>query len=634
MLIAALNSTGCLGKNKIVKRTVQDLYQEALQSAEGRPEVVRPAVPESGVGKFDANGNRTFSQPCDGIPIEMMEPSPSWESDVPVGSAVATPVKKKSEVPRAPTATKAELSRVENQEFQDDGDFPNGESLDAIDEDPLPMRELQLRDIGTEDESHMDESHMEDRNPPVVSTLSTRKHRQLLSKASASAGKVSSPSEKQKTPLTSRSKNKKSEVVQASFRDTGRVVAVSAPGEFRETMNDADSMDDMGITESFDQTDIREAINIIAAQAKKSVVIDDTIGGVVSAEIIDEEFESALKSLLQPLALYYAKDGDRYIIAPADPDSPLYPFIAKRSLYAPKFQETANVTSMLPMRYKKYFQISQERNLIVIDAPNRIAEEIEERLLELDKPIPQVELEAIVCVVAPDSSFRFGLDWGHRVGGGESEDLNVSMNNLGLKSAVSADGARNLFSNTAVTSAFVRLLAQEGYITIRAAPRVTAKDGEKASISINRETFFSPQPNNSSVFFQQSFQKVEAGISMEITPRIHDDMVNVKIGKVDVSEIIGNQTANAELSSIAPPNINRRMISTEVMVRDGHTIRIGGLVQRQTVDRIAQVPFFSSIPIAGKLFESIEKQEQDAEVAIFICPRIVPVSTLCPEFTP
>jgi type II secretory pathway component GspD/PulD (secretin) len=590
---------------------------------------VRPAVPESGVEQFDAAGNRVSSQSCDGIPIELVEPSLPFESSIPVGSSVSSPVKTESGVQRVPTVTHQDLTRKDSRDFNDRSDLNEADTPEINDEEPLPLLERHKPELDSENESLM-----EDQDPPVVSTVSTRKHRQLLSKATAATRKASAKLDPQNLQIASRSKPKKSEVVHASFRDTGRIVVVSAPGELEDPLTDSDTMDDMGITESFDQTDIREALNIIAAQAKKSVVIDDTIGGVVSAEIINEDFEVALKSLLQPLALYYAKDGDRYIIAPADPDSPLYPYIAKRSLYAPKFQDTASLTSMLPMRYKKYFQISAERNLIVIDAPNRIAEEIEERLLELDKPIPQVELEAIVCVVAPDSSFRFGLDWGHRVGGAESEDLNVSMNNLGLRSAVSADGARNIFSDFAVTSAFVRLLAQEGYITIRAAPRVTAKDGEKANISINRETFFSLQPNNSSVFFQQSIQKVEAGISLEITPRVHDDMVSVKIGKAEVSEDIRTQAANAELSSVVYPIINRRTVSTEVMVRDGHTIVIGGLVQRQTVDRIAQVPFFSSIPIAGKLFESIEKQEQDAEVAIFICPRIVPVSALCPEFTP
>lgn len=581
LVIAALASTGCLGRNKTVKRTVQDLYQEALHSAARRPEIVRPAIPESGVERFDAAGNRVSSLSCDGIPIEMVEPFTPYESnDDPRASSISSSVKMESGTPRVPPATRGEGTRKESTDLKEGADLDEGSGF---------------IDSGTLESSRLNH---------------------------------------QKSKAESRSQPKKSEIVLASFRDTGRTVVVSTPGQLQDTLADSNTMNNVRITESFDQIDIREALNIVAAQAKKSVVIDDTIGGVVSAEIINEEFEAALKLLLQPLALFYARDGDRYIIAPADPDSPLYNYISKRRLYAPRFQDIANLTSMLPMRYKKYFQISPERNLIVIDAPNRIAEEIEERFLELDKPIPQVELEAIVCVVAPDSSFRFGLDWGHRVGEANSEDLNVSLNNLGLKSVVSADGARNVFSDFAVTSAFVRLLAQEGYITIRAAPRVTAKDGEKANISLNRETFFSLQPNNNSVFFQQNIQKVEAGISLEITPRVHEDMVNVKIGKAEVSEDIRTQAANAELSSVVFPIINRRTVSTEVMVRDGHTIVIGGLVQRQTVDRIAKVPFFSSIPIAGKLFESIEKQEQDAEVAIFICPRIVPVSSLCPECTP
>jgi type II secretory pathway component GspD/PulD (secretin) len=215
------------------------------------------------------------------------------------------------------------------------------------------------------------------------------------------------------------------------------------------------------------------------------------------------------------------------------------------------------------------------------------------------------------------------------VGTETDQTFKVGINGLALNSAVSGQGTKDAFSNVAITSSFVRLLAQEGYVTIRAAPRVTAKDGEKANISINRETFFSLQPASTNVFFRQDVQKVEAGISLEITPRIHHDMVSVVIGKAEVSEDIRSSSTSNDNSANSFPIINRRQVSTEVMVRDGHTIVIGGLVQRQTVDRIAKVPFFSSIPLLGKLFQTIEKQEQDAEVAIFITPRIVPTDHLC-----
>lgn len=381
------------------------------------------------------------------------------------------------------------------------------------------------------------------------------------------------------------------------------------------------------VTEIFEQTDIREALQILASFCHETVIIDDTIGGVTSASIENETFEAALEKILLPLGLVFVRHQDRYLVAPPDPDSPLFTYVAQRRTFSPSYHDINSLVDLLPARYKPFFQVSVERDMVVIDAPQAIADEIVLRLNELDQPVPQIELEAIVCVVAPDSAFRFGLDWSHAVSTNNLESLNVGMSGLALTSSASRAGIKNAFSDFAVTSTFVRLLAQEGYITIRAAPRVTAKDGEKASISINRETFFSLQPTSSNVFFQQNIQKVEAGISLEITPRVHGDIVSVNISKAEVSEDIRSSSANPDLSANPYPIINRRVVSTDVNVRDGHTIVIGGLVQRQTVDRVNRVPFFASIPVAGKLFQSIEKQEQEAEVAIFISPRIVPADS-------
>ncbi len=61
-----------------------------------------------------------------------------------------------------------------------------------------------------------------------------------------------------------------------------------------------------------------------------------------------------------------------------------------------------------------------------------------------------------------------------------------------------------------------------------------AKDGEKATISINRETFFQPtQPSNSSLLFRQDVQKVDAGITLEIIPTIRGDNVSVNIARAE-----------------------------------------------------------------------------------------------------
>lgn len=378
------------------------------------------------------------------------------------------------------------------------------------------------------------------------------------------------------------------------------------------------------ITESFEQTDIREAIQILADYGGHSVVIDETVGGVTSAQIREETFDQALEKILLPLGLVFVIHDGKYLIVPPDPDSPLFSYVAERTQYYPKYHDIAALIELLPPRYKPFLQSSTERNIALIDAPHAIAKEITRRLQEIDKPVPQIELEAIVCVVAPDKGLRFGLDWGHVVGIEGIDSLKAGMTGLTFSGQMSPNGAQNAFSDFAVTSAFVRLLAQEGYVTIRAAPRVTARDGEKAMISIQRETFFSLQPTNSNLLFRQDVQKVDAGISLEIVPRVHGDIVNVQIVKAEVSEDLRSSDSRPELTSNPYPIINRRTVSTEVNVRNGNTIVIGGLVQRQTVDRINRIPFLSRIPVAGNLFTTVEKQEQDAEVAIFISPKIVP----------
>ena len=378
------------------------------------------------------------------------------------------------------------------------------------------------------------------------------------------------------------------------------------------------------MTDMFDQTDIYEVIQILSTHFKVPIVADDTIGGLITATIEDETLDAILTKILLPLGLIHAQHEGRYIIAPPDPGSPLFTYIAKRTTYSPSNHNVASLVMLLPSRYRNFIQTSPERNIAVIEAPDRLLKEITTRLVELDTPIGQVELEAIVCVVSPDSGFRFGLDWNHVVGVNDAQSLKIGLAGLAMSGSASKNGIQDAFSDFAVTSAFMRLLAQEGYITIRAAPRVTARDGEKASISLNRETFFSLQPDASNVFFRQDVQKVEAGISLEIVPRIHGDMIAVEIAKAEVSEDI-RSSSNADVSSNPFPIINRRVVSTKVNVRDGNTIVIGGLVQRQTVDKINRVPGLSGLPGIGKLFQTVEKQEQDVEVAVFISPRIVPM---------
>ena len=381
------------------------------------------------------------------------------------------------------------------------------------------------------------------------------------------------------------------------------------------------------VSEVFEETDVREVLQILQTATGATIIVDDQVGGTTSAQLNKVGLDEALTQILLPLGYVWVYRDGVYMVAPPDPQSPLYGFISRRFQYTALNHPARKLADLLPPRFKNFYQVSEDRNIIVIDAPEMIGRDLEARLQELDQPVQQVMLEAIVCVTSPESNFRFGMDWNHVVTANGVDQLNVGITGLAMKGSANSAG-NNALSDFSVTSAFVKLLSQQGYVTIRAAPRVTAKDGEKATISIARETFFTLQPNSNQLFFNNNFQKVEAGISLIITPHVRGDLVAMEIEKAEVSEDIRtNEDLSAQTSSATFPIINRRQVSTKVDVRDGQTIAIGGLIQRQTVDKVTRIPFLGDLPAVGALFRSVEKQERDVEVAIFISPRIVPLFT-------
>ncbi|MBC8115499.1 MAG: protein transporter [Candidatus Saccharimonas sp.] len=376
------------------------------------------------------------------------------------------------------------------------------------------------------------------------------------------------------------------------------------------------------VSEIFEETEIRQAIQILATQAGQSVVVDDRVGGVTSAHIENEPFDSALRKILLPLGFVFKRNGDQYLIGVIDPQSAMFPQIAESLEFRPMHLAPLELMQLLPDSLKKYVQVIEKRNLMLIEAPEDIAQRIALRLEQSDRPVPQVILEAMVCVINPTKSFQFNVDAKQSLTVDGKDLLNVGLTGLAFTGQATPAGMKNAFSDFALTSVFLRLLAQEGYVTIRAAPRVMAKDGEKATISISRETFFSVQPINAGLIFQSNLQQIDAGITLDITPVVRGDTVTVNIERAEVSEPI-RQPDQADNNALRFPLINRRKVATTVHVQDGQTIVIGGLVQRQTIDRVSRIPYLGDMPYVGRLFQYIDQEDAEAEVVIFIAPRIV-----------
>ncbi len=141
-------------------------------------------------------------------------------------------------------------------------------------------------------------------------------------------------------------------------------------------------------------------------------------------------------------------------------------------------------------------------------------------------------------------------------------------------------------------------------------------DGEDAEINLNLEQYISITSGPVSYPYS-SVQTIKAGISLHIVPFISEDNeIMIKIKPAEVSDFVGIGTGDL-------PLINKRSVTTSVMVKNAETIVIGGLLRKRDVNRISRVPVLGYIPVLNVFFSKIEKVTEDSEVLILITPRIL-----------
>ena len=118
----------------------------------------------------------------------------------------------------------------------------------------------------------------------------------------------------------------------------------------------------------------------------------------------------------------------------------------------------------------------------------------------------------------------------------------------------------------------------------------------------------------------ESTSYVNVGIVLRVTPTINiDGRITLKL-----NPIVSQPSATAPTASSGAPGIDSRDVKTIVIVQDGETIVIGGLISDTVNKIVAKVPFFGDIPIIGWLFRKKSVTRSRNELLIFVTPRIVP----------
>ena len=259
-------------------------------------------------------------------------------------------------------------------------------------------------------------------------------------------------------------------------------------------------------------------------------------------------------------------------------------------------------------------------SLIAFGSPEQL-EHVRHLLKELDVPYQQILLEAQVMALSKSASKSLGIDWSWSQfpPPSQSSTSTSTTSYFPVGIVTGGDGQVYKFGVNATLNALIA----NGDGKLLARPNVLTMNGNKATIFVGDELpVVTPSTSNSggSVTYTTEYKK--AGITLAFVPRTNDEdniaasvFVEVSTPMTVTLEVGGQKTTAYQITT--------RSAQTNVRLKDGDTMVIGGLISSTDVKNFNKVPFLGDLPVLGKLFQSVSKSKNETEVVIFLKAKIV-----------
>ena len=426
--------------------------------------------------------------------------------------------------------------------------------------------------------------------------------------------------------------------------------------------------DDLGVGETrymgrrisldFQQADISNVLRLIAEVSGFNIVIGEAVKSKVTMKLVSVPWDQALDMILKMNGLGKIKQGNILWIdtlaniarqeddeAKAKEAKIKAEDLVDRVFYIRNLQATELMTSLRQnLSARGLMQISQGTNALVVrDTETKMA--VLKQLIEgLDLEVPQVQIEARIVQADTVYARGLGVQWG------------VTNTDIGPNSFSSVGNLTGPFAPAAGTGSSViprdflvnlpaqvaglpsvpgigytfgkllpgfgldlRLSAGEllGLAKVIAAPKITTLDKREAKISQGESI---PFQTTSLQGTQTTF--VDANLELNVTPQITSRDPK-EIGKQIMMRVRATRNAVGARSNPAGPSIDRREANTQVIVRDGETMVIGGVFIDTQNNNVQGVPYLSRIPVLGWLFKNKSESVSKQELLIFLTPTIV-----------
>ncbi len=461
--------------------------------------------------------------------------------------------------------------------------------------------------------------------------------------------------------------------LEVDFPESGEVTLEFPTSE--EQVTEAEMGTDDTISVDFPDEEVRTIIRNVADLYDLNVVIPDTLVGSTSVKLRNVSWRQVFEVVLQPLGYTYVED--RNIIKIRSQDELLQEPVDTRVFlinYAVAKNLQASLAPLIDAAAGGRIQVDERTNaLIITERPSRM-NDIQEIIERLDRPNPQVMIESKFIEVNDRNQENLGVNWtslsGYRISAGpfqrdyssesSAENLNnsTSTNNRSntSTSTVTNGTATNTFTNTVGTtmSNALDIATAAGTSRIDTAvfsapafewvlsalqtlsdsklltnPTLVTLDGEDAKLLIGDKY---PIPNYTyneerGTFEVSGFEYEDIGIVLTVRPQVN----SAGFIRLDVNPQLSRRNGDVNFGGAGGatiPIINSTETQSSVILKDGYTLAIGGLIQDERVQTDNKVPWLGDIPGLGYFFKHEATTTDERNLIIFITAK-----TLNPDGT-
>jgi len=419
-----------------------------------------------------------------------------------------------------------------------------------------------------------------------------------------------------------------------------------------ETPPEEKSLPTNEVTLKMRNADVNVVLGALARAAGQNILIKSGTQGRVNVDFKGVPWDEAFLSIMRSQMLTYVWEGNIIRIATVED---LENDLKLKSVQEKKKEKAPLMTMMVPIDFADpeklsvnlaefltrddkgkpsgSVKVSEHNNSLIIQAIREDLKNIIPMIEEIDRPIPQILIEANIIETTKDTARSLGIQWGGKYQSGDLYLTPGGYNSTGISgegfgvnfpggnisdAAASATGSGTLglmFGTIGgnILDMQLNALQKDGKLNILSSPSITTLDnqtaytenGEKVPyVSIDKD-------GNREVKFE------DVVLKLEITPHVIDGE-NIKM-KINVKKNEVNESKSVQ----GNPRIYKKETDTTLIVKNSETIVISGLTKKKSQDANQGIPGLKNIPGLGWLFKGEDTAEAMEEVLIFITPYVL-----------